>query len=226
MPRTDVLDDLELIIDDIGRRGGNQPPGRGDGGKGGGRDRERNRPWGTPSPRRYATAIALAMISILMFFMAMSAAFIVLRATSHKWVSFQLPWILWVNTAVLLTSSLTLELARHRLSSGNPAGFRKLWIASTVLGLLFLTGQLFAWRILVAEGVYIASTISSSFFYVITAAHGLHLFGGVCALLFVAFRNFDKTRVTRALAAEVSSYYWHFMDGLWIFLFLLLYFGK
>jgi cytochrome c oxidase subunit III len=226
MARTNVLDDLELIIGDTGHSGGGPPPGGGDGGGGDDRDRGRDRSWGNPSPRRYSTAIGLAIVSILMFFMAMAAAFIVLRATSHKWVTFHMPWILWVNTAVLLTSSFTLEQARRRLAAENSEGFRKLWLLTTGLGLLFVAGQLIAWRELVAQGVYVASTLANSFFYVFTAAHGVHLLGGICALLFVGFRNFEKAKVTRALAAEVASYYWHFMDGLWVFLLLLLYFGR
>jgi cytochrome c oxidase subunit 3 len=227
MPPGSVVDDLELVIDDIGGGGPpQQPPARNGGGDGGGSGRERDRGWGKPSPRRYATAIAFAMISILMFFMAMSAAFIVLRATSGKWVTFQMPWILWANTAVLLLSSLTIELARKRLSLQDSRSFRQLWLATIGLGLLFVAGQLDAWRFLVNQGLFVSSTLASGFFYVVTAAHGLHLLGGICALFFVAFRNFAKGKVTQALAAEVVSYYWHFMDGLWIFLFLLIYFGR
>ncbi|MGH9742160.1 MAG: cytochrome c oxidase subunit 3, partial [Candidatus Acidiferrum sp.] len=95
-----------------------------------------------------------------------------------------------------------------------------------VLGVLFLIGQLVAWRQLVDAGFYLASNQASSFFYIFTGLHGLHLLGGICALLFVSFRKFERASVSRAVAAEIVSYYWHFMDGLWIFLFALLYFGK
>ena len=226
MPPASILDDIELIIDDIGGGGGSRPPVRGDGGDDNDPDRGRDRSWGKPSPRRYATAIALAIISILMFFMAMVAAFIVLRATSGKWVTFHVPWILWLNTALLLFSSLTLETARKKLAASDNRGFRQLWFLTTGLGLLFVAGQLAAWRSLVDQGVYASSTLASGFFYVFTAAHALHLLGGICALFYVGFRNFDKGDVTRALAAEVTSYYWHFMDALWVFLLLLLYFGR
>jgi len=79
---------------------------------------------------------------------------------------------------------------------------------------------------LVAEGIYLASDPASSFFYIFTGAHALHLFGGITALVYVAMRNFDQARVTRSVAAEVTSYYWHFMDALWLFLLALLYLGK
>ena len=77
-----------------------------------------------------------------------------------------------------------------------------------------------------AQGIYIASNQASSFFYIFTGAHAVHLLGGVCALLYVLVRKFKETTVSRSTAAEVASYYWHFMDGLWIFLLALLYLGK
>jgi len=161
-----------------------------------------------------------------MFFMALASAFLVLHHGSRVWVAVHLPPILWVNTAVLLGSSFTLERARLRLASGDVPGFRKLWLVTTVLGFLFLAGQLVAWRQLVTQGVYIASNQASSFFYVFTGAHGVHLLGGVAALLFVLVRNFKRSQISVLLAAELTSYYWHFMDGLWVFLFALLYLGK
>jgi len=224
MPGTIAPPEIELIIDDSRGGGGGKPPDGGD--DDGGGDRGRHRPNGPPSPRRFSTAIAIAMVSILMFFMALASAFLVLHHGSKVWVAVRLPWILWVNTAVLLGSSFTLERARLRLSLGDVLGFRRLWFLTTVMGFLFVAGQLVAWRQLVGEGVYIASNQASSFFYIFTGAHGVHLLGGVAALLFVLLRNFQKSQIPVSLAAEITSYYWHFMDGLWIFLFALLYLGK
>ena len=226
MPGTIAPPDIELIIEDSrgGGGGGGRPPDGGDDGDNGDFDRQRRKR--QASPRRFSTAIAIAMVSILMFFMALASAFLVLHHSSHVWVALHLPWILWVNTAVLIGSSFMLERARVRLSLGDDRGFRKLWLVATVMGLLFVAGQLVAWRELVAQGVYIASNQASSFFYIFTGAHGVHLLGGVAALLFVSLRNFEKLQISRSLAAEITSYYWHFMDGLWIFLFALLYLGK
>jgi cytochrome c oxidase subunit 3 len=220
MPGTRVLDDIELIIEDIGGGGGNRPPAGGDGGDGD----KRRRP-GPTSPRRYYTAVALAIVSILMFFMALASAYIIRKASSD-WVPVHLPAVLWINTAALLASSATMEWARRRLAAANLNGFRTLWQVTTGLGFLFLVGQLIAWRQLVAQGVYVSTNPASSFFYIFTAAHGLHLLGGVGALLYVSFRAFEKTKLSRTTAAEVTSYYWHFMDGLWVFLLALLYLGK
>ena len=226
MPGATATPDIEVIVEDSrgGGGGGGRPPDGGDGGD----DGDYGKGWQRepPSPRRFSTGIAIAMISILMFFMALASAFLLLHHSSRVWVAVHLPRILWANTAVLMGSSFVLERSRLRLSNGDARGFRKLWLVTTLMGLLFVAGQLAAWRQLVAEGVYIASNQASSFFYIFTGAHGVHLLGGVAALLFVLLRNFEKSQVSMSLAAEITSYYWHFMDGLWIFLFALLYLGK
>jgi cytochrome c oxidase subunit 3 len=222
MPGTTIVEDIELIIEDIGGGGGNNPPPGGDDGDEGGK---RRRPQ-LPSSRRYATAIVIAIVSIVMFLMAMASAYIYLRANSNRWVPLHLPWIIWVNTALLLLSSGAMELARRRLALADVRQFRKLWSVATTLGILFLIGQLVAWRQFFLAGFYVSTNQASSFFYMFTGLHGLHLLGGICALLYVSFRKFEKAKVSRSVAAEVASYYWHFMDGLWIFLLALLYLGK
>jgi cytochrome c oxidase subunit III len=231
MAGTSVLDDIELIIEDISGSGGGKPPVRddhgGDGGEGSGGGGERKPEPRNSSPRKYSTAIVLAMLSILMFFMVLTAAFVVLRVNNlHSWSGIRMPWILWVNTVILLTSSVTLELARRRLRLDSVRGFKQLWALTTILGIVFVAGQLIAWKQLAAQGVYLTAHLASSFFYVFTALHAAHLLGGICALLYVGLRRFEAGRVTRFVAAEVTSYYWHFMDGLWLFLLALLYFGQ
>ena len=223
MPGPTTTPDIELIIEHGrgGGGGGTPPSGGGDDGD----DGEGRRKW-SPSSRRYSTGIAIGIVSILMFFMALASAFIILRRGSNVWVVVHLPRVLWANTGILLASSFTLESARRRLSLSDLAGFRKLWLVTTILGFLFVAGQLFAWRQLVAQGVYIASNQASSFFYIFTGAHAVHLLGGVAALSYVLAHKYDKTGVSLSTAAEITSYYWHFMDGLWIFLLALLYLGK
>jgi cytochrome c oxidase subunit 3 len=227
MPGTTATPDIEIIVENIGGGGGGPapPPGGGDDGDSGDNEGNRRREWSS-SPRRYSTAIALGLLAILMFFMALASAFIVLRRGSGVWVTVRLPVVVWANTGVLLASSFTLEAARRRLALADFRGFRKFWMITTVLGFLFVAGQLVAWRQLVAQGVYIASNQGSSFFYIFTGAHAVHLLGGVGALVYVLARKFGEHEVSRSTAAEVASYYWHFMDGLWIFLLALLYLGK
>jgi cytochrome c oxidase subunit III len=219
-----VVDEIELIVEEIRHGGGAPPPpppDRRDGGDAG----DSRRRSAQPSGRRHQTAIVLAIASILMFFFTLAGAFLV-RRTGNDWVAVRLPWLIWVNTLVLLASSATLELSVRRLRAGGLTGFEALWKATTGLGLLFIAGQLVVWRNLAASGVYVASNPGSSFFYIFTAAHAVHLVGGIAALLYVLFRKRDTAKLSRSTAVQITSYYWHFMGALWIFLLALLYFGK
>ena len=225
MPATNVLDDVELIIEKGGGNGGSEPPSNGLGGDddSGGKD---GRPFRHASPARYYTGITVAIISVLMFFMALVSAYVVRKGASSDWVSFRFPALVWFNTAVLLLSSLTLEVARQHLTRSDFSAFRRWWTITTGLGLLFLVGQLVVWRELFAQGVFVASNPASSFFYVFTGAHAVHVLGAVAALFFVAFRNFDHSKVSQATAVGITSYFWHFRDGLWVFLAVVLYVGR
>jgi cytochrome c oxidase subunit 3 len=219
---TDVQD-IELVIEDVGGGvGGGKPPADG----GGGDDAGKGRPFRRASPKRYYTGIAVAIVSILMFFMALVSAYVVRKGSSSDWTSLSFPRLVWFNTAILLASSLTLEIARRRLIQSDVSAFRTVWSITTALGFVFLGGQLVVWRQLVGQGVFMASNPASSFFYVFTGAHALHIVGGVGALLFVSFRNFDRAKVSRATAVDLTSYFWHFLDALWVFLAVLLYLGR
>ena len=219
MPGT--TDTHDIVIDIGGGGGGTRPPSRG----GGGGDEDKDRRRWKPPQGRYPTAITLGLVSISVFFLVPCAAFIVLAHTSKVWVPLHIPKLLWLNTAILLISSYTLEKARRRLSAPDIPGFRKLWRATTILGVLFLAGQLAVWLQLAASGLYIATNQAASFFYVFTAAHAVHLLGGIAGLLYVAIHDFEKSKISRVTAVKITSYYWHFMDGLWVCLLLLLYLG-
>lgn len=200
--------------------GGSGPaaPGNGDGGEG--------RPAAVPR-QAYQTGLVLTLAAIFMFFMGLTSAFIVRKGLGRDWIPIALPSILWWNTAVLLVSSGLIERARHFLRQHDERAFGVWWRAAAALGVLFLFGQLLAWRQLVQEGVYLATNPASSFFYVFTAAHGLHVVGGLVALAVVAWWRWDRSRrMGRELAAELAAVYWHFLDGLWVFLFLLLKMGQ
>ncbi len=223
MPSTPDTQDIQLIIETVRGGGGRgKPPAER---HGGGDDRKPGSS-GRASPNRYYTGITVAIISILVFFMALVCVFVARRGFSPDWISFRFPPVVWLNTIILLSSSLTLELARRRLLASDSAGFRRLWSLTTILGVLFLTGQFVVWRQLARQGVYLASNPASSFFYIFTGLHALHVLGGLAALLFVSFRNFDRATVSPMTAVRVTAYYWHFLDALWIFLAALLYFGR
>jgi cytochrome c oxidase subunit III len=216
MPQTIVTEELEIT----GGSGGAKPPsGSGDGGDNGASGGS-----GAIPQRVYVTGITIGMGAILMFFMALVSALIVRKGVGNDWRAFDLPRILWLNTLILLASSATIVHSRRRLAKDDRDGFHHWWAVTTVLGLFFLAGQLIAWRQMVTAGLYVATNPSSSFFYVLTAAHGLHLLGGILALLYVGWLRLR--RLTLATATEVASLYWHFMDGLWVFLFLILLLGR
>ena len=161
-----------------------------------------------------------------MFFMALASSYIVRKGLGTDWQRTPLPRVLWFNTAILLASSGTIVAARKKLRGGDRGAFFSWWWVTTGLGVLFLAGQLIAWRQLAAAGMLLATNPSSSFFYLLTAAHGTHLIGGILALFYVILRPWKRSRISQATAAELTSIYWHFMDGLWIFLFALLTLGR
>ncbi len=212
--------------------GGGGGGGAGGSGYGGGDSARRD--WQVPA-RAYRTGMWMALAAIVMLFAAFTSALVVRKGISNDWVSTKLPPILWLNTVVLVASSLTLELSRRSLAAGLTGRFAR-WLYFTLgLGLAFIAGQLLAWRQLTSRGVYLATNPSSSFFYLLTGAHGLHLFGGICALTYMAFRaglrppkGFGPQAGQIALpparrtAVEVTAIYWHFMDGLWIYILILL----
>ena len=121
-----------------------------------------------------------------MFFMALASSYIVRKGLGLDWQSTPLPRVLWFNTAILLTSSATIVVARRKLEGGEREAFRSWWWVTTGLGVLFLAGQIIAWRQLAASGMLLATNPSSSFFYLLTAAHGAHLAGGIFALFYVS----------------------------------------
>jgi len=225
MPGSAVTEDVALIK--AGKGGGGGPSGgNGHGGSGdGGAGASRNS--GEVPQRTYVTGMTVGLGGVLMFFMSLVSAFIVRKANAD-WAVLAIPRILWLNTAILIASSFTLVRARKRLGAGDNTSFRHWWTVTTILGIFFLAGQIVAWRQLAAQGLFLATNPSSSFFYVFTVAHALHLLGGVIALISLALRSPSRPfrRLTLATAAEVAAMYWHFMDGLWVFLFLVLLLGR
>lgn len=180
------------------------------------------REWRVPA-RAYRTGMWMALVAIVMLFAAFTSALVVRKGLSGDWVTTELPGVLWLNTLVLVASSATLEASRRSLKADAGRRFKGWLYVTVALGLAFLAGQLLAWRELASRGVYLSTNPSSSFFYLLTATHGVHLAGGVIALLYVALR---AGRIALApasrTAVEVTALYWHFMDGLWIYIFVLL----
>ena len=167
--------------------------------------------------RRYYTGMMVGLAGILMLFTGFTSAFLVRRGLGDDWQSIPLPTLVWVNALVLLLSSGCLEMARKRVHK--IASLQKWWLAATILGVAFLVGQVVVWNQLWNAGLFLGTNPSSSFFYVLTAAHGIHLLGGVIALLVLTGRLWKG--LLHQIHADVMALYWHFMDGLWVFLLLL-----
>jgi cytochrome c oxidase subunit 3 len=164
----------------------------------------------------------ILLTAILMLFAGLSSAYIVLRGMP-TWQNIELPWLLWPNTAVLLMSSIAIELSRRAVRRGDIPSMKRWLGTGGLLGLGFLFGQLAAWKQLVNTGVYLPSTLQSSFFYILTGLHGLHLFGGVVGLSVVLGKALkDRLRVSDYEPLKLIAAYWHVMDGLWVYLFLML----
>jgi cytochrome c oxidase subunit III len=177
--------------------------------------------WTVPA-HTYQTGMLMALAGITMLFAAFTSAMVVRKGLSNDWVRTTLPHILYANTLILLASSVTLEFSRRALSEGRAERFT-LWLYTTVaLGLAFVAGQFTAWRELAERGVFLSTNPSSSFFYLLTGAHGLHLLGGVVALGYAAAKasSIAAGRKKRT-AVDVTALYWHFMDGLWIYILIL-----
>jgi cytochrome c oxidase subunit 3 len=195
------------------------PAGRGWGGNGDGHGDGRG------DDRRASFAgLLLLLAATTVVFAALTAAFVARRGLSDDWVGLRKPPILWWNTAVLLASSLVLDLSRRALKAGHRSRFTLWWSAATGLGILFLAGQAVAWHQLRAAGVFVATNPSSSFFYVLTAAHAVHLLGGIGALVYVDIQAWRlRLGPAKRTTIDVAALFWHFLDGLWVYLMILFY---
>jgi cytochrome c oxidase subunit 3 len=201
--------------------------------------------------RRGRLGLLVALTPVIMLFVSFSSAYVVRQGLPtldprsnqlvRDWIPVTLPKLLLLNTGVLILSSLFMELARRQIKgqvglasiAAHPEvsvgdQVRIPWLAMTlILGLAFLFGQWTAWRQLAASGFYVATTPSSSFVYLLTGTHAIHLMGGVLALFVAGVASLMRRSVaTRSIVVDVTAWYWHFMAGLWIYILCLLEFAS
>lgn len=167
-------------------------------------------------PAKIGLWVFLAVVGSL-FSLFISAY--LMRVGEGEWWSTPLPRQLWLNTAVLILSSIALEWARSAALSGRGNAMRIALVTAFALAVLFLAGQVLAWRELTADGYGLAGNPASSFFYVITGMHGFHIAGGLLALgrTMVNARSGPVTSGMR-LGVELCASYWHFMLVVWLIL--------
>lgn len=203
----------------ISRNGGSRGYGGGDYGSSG---HGRLEPGGQSATRQIA--LWFFLVTVTMLFASVTSALMIRRAAGD-WKPLFFPNLLWINTAILAASGVTLEVARRALHRLNSKTYR-LWIMTTaLLGIGFLCGQVMAWRQLAAHGIFLPTNPHSSFFYLFTGLHGLHLLGGIVALLLACRRAFqsDISVIAQAKSLKLTATYWHFMDALWIYLLFVLF---
>jgi cytochrome c oxidase subunit 3 len=161
------------------------------------------------------SGIWVGIFAIIMSFAALTSALLV-RQGSGEWSHIVIPSILYANTAALLLSSFTMEMSRRALARS--AGVTA-WLAITLLlGLSFVSGQYLAWRHLASQGLYLATNPNSSFLYVFTGMHALHLLGGIAVLIYLLGHVIRGHTSLRRHLLDNTAIYWHFMGGLWLYL--------
>jgi cytochrome c oxidase subunit III len=184
-----------------------------------------------PDPQRWATPLSayrvvtwFAIFSILSVFATLTRVLETRWVHSKDWVSIPLPPVLYANTAILLLSSFTIELARASANIPTSRRCARWLLVTLALGSAFVAGQLVAWSELVSRGLYLSSNPGSFFFYLLTAVHGIHLLGGILVLLFVVLAGVRLARGGKQqIAVRAVALYWHFMDGLWLYVLALLF---
>jgi len=171
-------------------------------------------------PKKFALWIFIA--SVIMIFAALTSAYIV-RQSDGNWMMFDLPNSFWITSGIILISSATMHWAYLAAKKDNLDGTKLAICITTVLGLAFLVGQYIAWGDLVERNVYFVGNPSGSFVYVLSGLHGLHIIGGVIFLLIVLVATFRfKVHSKNLSQIEMCATYWHFLDGLWLYLFVFL----
>jgi cytochrome c oxidase subunit 3 len=182
----------------------------------------------TSTGNRYRIGMLVSLASIAMLFTSLSSAYIVRSGPMTDWFPLPVPRVLFGSTALLLLASVSIEIARRKLKLNLATSYNRYLSLTVVLGLGFLVSQLIAWRQLRRQGIYIYSHPHSSFFYLLTGAHGLHVAGGLIGLAFLWLHSRRQSEAPAFVAkrqgiADAVSIYWHFMFALWIYLFLLLF---
>lgn len=180
--------------------------------------------------KSYKLILLFAMVSMTMMFAGLTSAFIVSKSRVDWLKDFQLPSAFFISTAVIVLSSFTFHFAKKTIQKDNRSATTSLLFVTLALGILFVVLQFVGFGQIVAQGYYFTgseSTITTTFLYVVALVHLLHLAGGLISLLIIIYNHFkQKYNSTQTLGIELGAMYWHFLDLLWVYLFLFLFFFK
>ena len=171
-------------------------------------------------PKKFA--LWLFLVTVLMVFAALTSAYIV-RQAEGNWLEYELPEIFWITSGIVLLSSVSVQAAYFAAKKDNFIGLRIWMVLTVLLGIAFLVGQWYSWVALVDREVFFVGNPAGSFLYVFTGLHAVHLISGVIFLIIVLISTFRYKVHSQALnTLEMATTYWHFLGGLWLYLFLFL----
>ena len=169
-------------------------------------------------PHKFTLWIAIG--SITMMFAGFTSAYIV-KSNQAGWEAVQVPKIFYLSTILIVASSISIYLAQKAMAIREMARYRLLITVTAVLGLAFIATQFIGFSELWANKITLKDSIAGSFFYIITGVHALHVVGGIIALAALFFRAYNpKTKYYSTAPVETAGLYWHFVDLLWIYLFV------
>ena len=179
------------------------------------------------SDRSYKLLLLFAMISMIMMFAGLTSAFVVSKSRADWLKDFQLPTAFFYSTVVIIGCSVTFHLAKKAIQKDNQQATTSFLLATLALGILFVVLQFVGFGQIVESGYYFTgaeSSITTTFLYIVTVVHLLHLAGGLIALFIIIFKQLKgKYNSSQTLGIELGAMYWHFLDLLWIYLFLFLF---
>ncbi len=187
---------------------------------------------GEYSSSKYRIAMWFLLLVIAMTFGGLVGAYILISSNGvMEWTPFALPFQVWISTFLILLSSVSYKISQKAFKAGIQEKAKRWLLVTAVFGGMFISSQILAWLELVQRGVYVQSNPYAGFFYILTAVHAVHVVGGIAALGYLVLRTWQPTSLfdeleKRKEISGVVGWYWHFMDGLWIFLLLLLGFWK
>ena len=180
--------------------------------------------------RSYKLILLFSMVSMIMMFAGLTSAFVVSKSRVDWLKDFQLPPAFYYSTIAIIGCSVTFHLAKKAIMKDDQSKTTVFLLSTLLLGLLFVVLQFVGFGQIVENGYYFTgsgSSITSTFLYVVTVVHLIHLAGGLISLLIIIYNHFkQKYNSSQTLGIELGAMYWHFLDILWVYLFLFLYFFK